>query len=50
MLNSTDEIVKTATKVAIKFLDLEKDDKIIITGGFPTKEVKHTNFMKIEEI
>ena len=25
-------------------------DKIIITGGYPFKEVKHTNFMKIEEL
>lgn len=50
MLNSTDEIVATAKKVSIKMLNLEKNDKIVITGGFPTKEVKHTNFMKIEEI
>ena len=25
-------------------------DKVIVTGGYPFKEVKHTNFMKIEEI
>jgi len=29
---------------------LEEKDKIIITGGYPFKEVKHTNFMKIEEV
>lgn len=49
-LNSTDEIVDTAKKVATKVMNLEKGDQIIITGGFPSKEVKHTNFMKIEEI
>lgn len=27
-----------------------KGDTIIITGGYPFHEVKHTNFMKIEEI
>lgn len=50
IINSTDEIVKTSKKVAIKMMELERTDKIIITGGFPSKEVKHTNFMKIEEI
>jgi hypothetical protein len=24
--------------------------KYIVTGGYPFKEVKHTNFMKIEEL
>ena len=31
-------------------LPMEKGDYYIITGGYPFKEVKHTNFMKIEEI
>ena len=30
-------------------LNINKGDKIIVTGGYPFKEVKHTNFMKIEE-
>ena len=25
-------------------------DKVIITGGYPFKNVKHTNFMQIEEL
>ena len=31
-------------------MDLNKGDKIIITGGFPNTGLKTTNFMKIEEI
>ena len=49
-LNSLDKIIKKSKEVGIKLIDLKKDDKIIITGGYPFKEVKHTNFMKIEEI
>ena len=49
-LNSFDKIIKASTTKAIDVLNLEKNDKIIITGGYPLKEVKHTNFMKIEEI
>ena len=30
-------------------MDTNEGDKIIVTGGYPFKEVKHTNFMKIEE-
>ena len=33
-----------------KILDLKEGDKIVITGGYPFKESKHTNFMKIEEL
>ena len=28
---------------------IEKGDKIVVTGGNPFKDVKHTNFLKIEE-
>ena len=31
-------------------LGAEPGDKVVITGGYPFKQVKHTNFMKIEEI
>jgi len=37
-------------ELAIKLLNLKENDKIIITGGYPFKEVKHTNFIKIEEL
>ena len=41
------DISKETTKQVLK---LKENDKIIVTGGYPFKEVKHTNFMKIEEI
>ena len=45
--NCYNELLKN---IAIKELDLTSGDKIIVTGGYPFREVKHTNFMKIEEI
>lgn len=48
--SSTDEIIDNAKKIAKDILNLEKDDKLIITGGFPLKKVRTTNFVKIEEI
>ena len=37
-------------KVAKENLDLNREDKIIIMGGFPTRKSRSTNFIKIEEI
>lgn len=48
--NSTDEVVTDGIAKAKEFINLEKGDKIIITGGFPNTGNKTTNFMKIEEI
>ncbi|MFI3260387.1 MAG: pyruvate kinase [bacterium] len=49
--NSTDEIISDSVKVAKEFVELQKEDIIVITGGFPnTSENKITNFMKIEVI
>lgn len=48
--DSTDEVVNDGKQQAVQFMNLKKDDKIIITGGFPNTGVKVTNFMKIEEI
>ncbi len=51
LFNSTDEIVKDAKEKAIKFMDLNNDDIVLITGGFYEKNKKgKTNFMKIERI
>jgi len=49
--DTTDEIVKDAKEKASQFIKLEKENIILVTGGFPnnTKE-KSTNFMKIEKI
>lgn len=49
-VNSFDKIMKISKEKAKNILKLEERDKIIITGGYPFKEVKHTNFMKIEEV
>jgi len=37
-------------EVAKEILDLKTGDKIIVTGGYPFKNIKYTNFMKIDEI
>lgn len=48
--SSTDELVKDGKEKAKKIMDLNKDDEILITGGFPNTGVKITNFMKIDVI
>lgn len=49
--NSTDEVVADAKVRATEFMNLKKNDIIVITGGFPNNTAtKKTNFMKIEEI
>lgn len=47
---NTDEIVSDGVEQAKKFVELEKGEKIVITGGFPNVGEKSTNFIKIEEI
>jgi len=49
--NTTDEIIADAKEKAHNFIELNKNDLILITGGFPNNaEEKTTNFMKIEKI
>ncbi len=45
-----DSLSAKSTLIAQKLLDLNSGDKVIITGGYPFKVMKHTNFMMIEEI
>lgn len=45
-----EEITENAKEKMIKLLNLQKGDKIIVTGGYPFRKVKHTNFMEIIEI
>lgn len=45
---TTDEIVKDGVLGAKEFMNLNKDDVVIVTGGFPRNQ--KTNFMKIERI
>ena len=47
---SFDTMMVVSKNVSKRMLKLEHGGKIIITGGYPFKEVKHTNFMKIEEL
>lgn len=47
---SFDKIMEISKAKAKEKFSLNENDKIIITGGYPFKEVKHTNFMRIEEI
>ena len=49
-LNSLDAIIEKSKILAKNILLLKEKDNIILTGGYPFKKVKHTNFMKIEEL
>lgn len=49
-LKSLDRILDNSIKKAKSILELKEQDKVIITGGYPFKETKSTNFMKIEEL
>ena len=49
--NSTDEVLTKSVECAKEFMDLKKNDVVMITGSFPnTEESRPTNLMKIEEI
>lgn len=45
-----DGMMAQAKKKASEIIKDKEGKKIIITGGYPFKEAKHTNFMKIEEL
>lgn len=47
---SFDAMLNLAKNITKKMINHDSGDKIIVTGGYPFKEVKHTNFMKIEEL
>lgn len=49
-LNSFDKIIDVSKKITFKLISTKPGDKIIITGGYPFKDVKYTNFMQIEEL
>ena len=50
MVEAKEYVEVKSKKIAKSDLNLEEGDNIIITGGYPFKKVKHTNFMKIEEL
>lgn len=50
-LETIDQVLTQSVDKAKEFMDLNENDKIVITGGFPNSEQKRiTNLMKIEEI
>ena len=50
-LDTTDEVLIQSVEKAKEFMELNKGDLIVITGGFPNSDPKRiTNLMKIEEI
>ena len=49
-VKTLDKIIEVSKKMVKDVIEIDTGDKIIITGGYPFKEVKHTNFMKIEEL
>lgn len=48
-INSFDKILERSKEIASKILN-QDNGNIIITGGYPFSKVKHTNFMKVEEL
>lgn len=49
-LDSFDKIMDLSVETAKEFVGNQKGEKIVITGGYPFNETKHTNFLKIEEL
>ena len=49
-MNTFDDILEVAKKCTKSIMQINENDKIIVTGGYPFSKVKHTNFMKIEEL
>lgn len=50
MLERTEEIIMVCKEKAEEFMELEKGESIVITGGFPTQQIKHTNLLRIEVV
>lgn len=48
--NSTEVLFYTAKKLAKDTLDLSKDDRIVITGGYTNGTSGNTNLIKVEQI
>ena len=47
---SFDKMMDETLEKLNEFMDTKEHDTVIITGGYPFQEVKHTNFMRIEEL
>lgn len=49
-LKTIDDTILKSKEIVSNLFELSKGDKIVVTGGYPFSKVKHTNFIKIEEI
>lgn len=49
-LDSTEEVIMACKEKAIEFMELEKGEAIIITGGFPARKKQHTNLLRVEVV
>lgn len=49
-LKSLDDIMLQSKNIVYKKMNVVSGDKIIITGGYPFKDIKHTNLIEIEEL
>ena len=48
--NTLDKIFEISKVLVEQLLELKQGDKFVITGGYPFKDIKYTNFMRIDEI
>ena len=49
--DTIEQLMDNCKEEATKFMDLQKGDIVIVTGGFPRMhQVKTTNFLKIDTI
>ena len=49
-LDKTEEVIMACKEKAIEFMELEKGEAIIITGGFPSRKKQHTNLLRVEVV
>lgn len=48
--NTTEEVIMACKQKAIEFMELEKGETVVITGGFPSKQTQHTNLLRVEVV
>lgn len=48
--NSLDKIFDISKSLVEELFNLNTGDKFVITGGYPFKDIKYTNFMRVDEI
>lgn len=50
VFDTPEEVIADCKKKAKEYLGLESGEYIVVTGGFPSNQAKHTNLLKVEEI